>query len=157
MLASPIIQAPAVTFLATSNEETTMLMKLKTALAIGLAVAATATSAMAFELQAGGTVKLKPTKAQLGIISPDDGDCPGLAKVTAWIFTNKPGKIDFMLVRQSGGVLGPYSVQTVAGPGGNIGSLNTGFAIDAPTDTAYRIVIAGTNVTSNWVPLTACL
>jgi hypothetical protein len=38
-----------------------------------------------------------------------------------------------------------------------MGSMTTGFAIDAPTDTQYRIVIAGTDVTSNWVPLTACL
>jgi hypothetical protein len=134
-----------------------MFSKLRTALVLGLAFAAAATTAQAFDLQGGGQVKLKPTKAQLGIISPADGVCPGAAKVTAWIFTNKPGKIDFMLVRQSGGVLGPYSVQTVAGPGGNIGSVQTGFMIDAPTDTAYRIVIAGTNVTSNWVPLTACL
>jgi hypothetical protein len=140
---------------------------LKTTLAVALALAITATAAQAFtpafdpaveDRQGGGQVKLKPTKAQLGIKSPADGVCPGAAKVTAWIFTNKPGKIDFMLVRQSGGVLGPYSVETVAaGNGKAMGTVNTGFMIDAPTDTAYRIVIAGTDVTSNWVPLTACL
>ena len=130
---------------------------LTTTLALALAAMTLTTAASAFDLKGSGQVKLKPTKAQLGIISPADGVCPGAAKVTAWIFTNKPGKIDFMLVRQSGGVLGPYSVNTVAGPGGNIGTVQTGFMIDAPTDTAYRIVIAGTDVTSNWVPLTACL
>lgn len=135
-----------------------MASAIKTGLAILLAVATTATAAQAFDLKGGGQVKLKPTKAQLGIISPADGVCPGLAKVTAWVFTNKPGTIDIMLVRQSGGVLGPYSVKTVETAGGKaMGSMQTAFAIDAPTDTAYRIVIAGTDVTSNWTPLTACL
>ena len=125
-----------------------------TALALGLAV----TAAPALELKAGGQVKLKPTRAQLGIVSPADGVCPGAAKVTAWVFSNKPGTIDIMLVRQSGGVLGPWPVKTHAAAGGGaLGSIETGFVIDAPTDTAYRIVIAGTDVTSNWVPLHACL
>jgi hypothetical protein len=135
-----------------------MTSKLKIGLAILLAVAATATGANAFDLKGGGQVKLKPTKAQLGIQSPADGVCPGNAKVTAWVFTNKPGTINIMLVNQKGGVFGPYPVKTSEGSGGIVmGTLNTGFAIDAPTDTKYRIVIAGTPVVSNWVPLTACL
>jgi hypothetical protein len=143
-----------------------MIRTTKLGAALVLALAVTATAAQAFtpafdpavdDLQGGRQVKLKPTKAQLGIISPADGVCPGAAKLTAWVFTNKPGEIDFMLVRQSGGVLGPYSVQTVETAGGKfMGTLNTGFMIDAPTDTAYRIVIAGTDVVSNWAPLTAC-
>jgi hypothetical protein len=136
-----------------------MFPKFRTALVLGLAIATTATSAMAFDLQAGGGGKLKPTKAQLGIISPADGVCPGAAKVTAWIFTNKPGTLNnVMLVRQGGGVYGPYSVTTIEGAGGVVmGSIQTGFAIDAPTDTAYRVVIGNSNVKSNWAPLTACL
>jgi hypothetical protein len=111
-----------------------------------------------FDLKGGGQVKLVPTKAQLGIVSPADGVCPGNAKVTAWVFTNKPGTINVMLVNQQGGVFGPWPVTTTKNSGGKIlGSINTGFAIDAPTDTKYRIVIAGTDVVSNWVPLTACL
>ena len=128
------------------------------ALATIAALAATATAANAIELKGGGQVKLRPTKAQLGIQSPAHGVCPGNAKVTAWVFTNKPGTIDIMLVNQQGGVYGPYPVKTAEGSGGVImGTLNTGFAIDAPTNTKYRIVIAGTPVVSNWVPLTACL
>jgi hypothetical protein len=74
------------------------------------------------------------------------------------VFTNKPGTVNIMLVNQKGGVYGPWPVTTSKNSGGKIlGSLNTGFAIDAPTDTKYRIVIAGTDVVSNWVPLTACL
>ena len=136
-----------------------MIAKLKTALAVGIAIAASATSVQALDLQGGGTVKLRPTKAQLGIKSPADGVCPGSAKVTAWVFTNKPGTINnVMLVRKGGGVYGPYSVTTVEGSGGVVmGSIQTGFTIDAPTDTAYRVVIGGSDVKSNWVPLTACL
>lgn len=130
---------------------------LKTVLAAALALAATATVAQAFDLQAGGAPKFRPTKAQLGIKSPADGVCPGAAKVTAWVFSNKPGTVDVLLVNKKGGVLGPYAVTTTAGNGVVMGSMNTGFMIDAPTDTSYRIVIAGTDVVSNWTPLTACL
>jgi len=130
---------------------------LKTVLAAAIALAATITAAQAFELQGGGAVKFKPTKAQLGIVSPADGVCPGAAKVTAWVFSNKPGTTNILLVNKKGGVFGPYPIKTVAGNGVVMGSMTTGFAIDAPTDTQYRIVIAGTDVTSNWVPLTACL
>lgn len=139
---------------------------LKFGLALATALVTFATAAQAFtpafeqnfDLQGGGQVKLKPTKAQLGIVSPADGVCPGNAKVSAWVFTNKPGTINVMLVNQKGGVYGPYPIKTTKGSGGVVmGSLNTGFAIDAPTDTKYRIVIAGTPVVSNWVPLTACL
>jgi hypothetical protein len=135
-----------------------MVSKLKITLALMLALTATIGTANAFDLKGGGQVKLKPTKAQLGIVSPADGVCPGNAKVTAWVFTNKPGTINIMLVNQKGGVFGPYPVKTAEGSGGVVmGTLNTGFAVDAPTDTKYRIVIAGTPVVSNWVPLTACL
>lgn len=131
---------------------------LKIVLAAALALAATATVTQAFELKGGGVVKLRPTKAQLGVKSPADGVCPGAAKLTAWVFTNKPGTVDIMLVNQQGGVYGPYPVTTVEGAGGVVmGSITQGLMIDAPTDTAYRIVIAGSDVTSNWSPLTACL
>jgi hypothetical protein len=135
-----------------------MLSLMKTGLAVLLTIAATATAAQAFELQGGGAPKFKPTKAQLGIISPANGVCPGPAKVTAWVFSNKPGTANVMLVNKSGGVYGPYAVTTKdTGNGVVMGSFNTGFMIDAPTDTAYRMVIVGSSVTSNWTPLTACL
>lgn len=143
-----------------------MTISFKSAVAAAVAIVALTGTALAFQpnfepgfdLQGGGQVKLKPTKAQLGIISPADGVCPGNAKVTGWVFTNKPGKVDVLLVNKKGGVFGPYAVTTSENSGGKIlGSFNTGFAVDAPTDTKYRIVIAGTDVVSNWVPLTACL
>ncbi|HQZ11627.1 MAG TPA: hypothetical protein PK286_01960 [Devosia sp.] len=124
----------------------------------GAAQAFTPAFEQTFDLKGGGQVKVKPTKAQLGIVSPADGVCPGNAKVSAWVFTNKPGTVQVTLVNEQGGAFGPYPVKTSKGSGGVVmGSLNTGFAIDAPTDTRYRVVVAGTPVVSNWVPLTACL
>lgn len=135
-----------------------MVRLFKTGLAVLLTVAATATAAHAFELKGGGAPKFKPTKAQLGIISPADGVCPGPAKVTAWVFSNKPGTANVMLVNKLGGVFGPYLVTTKeTGNGVVMGTLNTGFVVDAPTDTSYRMVIVGSDVVSNWTPLTACL
>ncbi len=131
---------------------------IRTVLAGALALAAIATTAQAFELQAGGAVKFRPIKAQLGIVSPADGVCPGAAKVTGWVFSNKPGTASVMLVNANGGVYGPYPVKTVETADGKaMGSFSTGFMIDAPTDTSYRLVIANSDVHSNWVPLTACL
>ena len=125
---------------------------------LGLAIGAAQALQPIGDFQVGGSGPAKPTKAQLGIVSPADGVCPGNAKVTAWVFTNKPGTINIMLVNKNGGVYGPYPVKTAKGAGGVVmGSLNTGFAIDAPTDTKYRIVIANSDVVSNWVPLTACI
>lgn len=134
-----------------------MFTPLRTALAVTLAIAATATATQAFELKGGGAVKLKPTKAQLGIIAPDNGVCPGAAKLTAWVFTNKPGTVNILLVKKSGEVSGPYPVTTVKGSNGVVlGSYTQGMMIHNPIDSEYRVVVAGTSVGSNWVPLTAC-
>jgi hypothetical protein len=132
--------------------------KMKLLAAAVLALAAGSTAAHALDFKSGGQPKFKATKAQLGIISPADGVCPGNAKVTAWVFSNKPGTVDVMLVRKGGGVFGPYAVTTKQGSGGVVmGSMSTGFAIDAPTTAEYRVIVAGGQVASNWVPLTACV
>jgi hypothetical protein len=132
--------------------------KMKLIAAAALALVAGSTAAQALDFKSGGQPKFKATKAQLGIISPADGVCPGNAKVTAWVFSNKPGTVDVMLVRKGGGVFGPYAVTTAKGSGGVVmGTMTTGFAIDAPTTAEYRIVVAGGVVASNWVPLTACI
>ena len=135
-----------------------MIAKLRTALAVALAIAATATAAQALDLKGGGQVKLKPTKAQLGIIPPADGVCPGAAKLTAWVFTNTPGTVNILLVRKSGEVYGPYPVTTTEGSGGVVlGSYTQAMMIHHPTNAEYRVVVAGSPVGSNWVPLAACL
>lgn len=122
------------------------------ALALGLAA-----PALAFDLKvAPPTTKLKPTTIQLGIISPPAGQCPGNGKLTAWVQTNKPGTIDILLVRKGGNVAGPYSVTTVKGANGVImGSYSQNLAIHHAINAEYRVVVAGSPVTSNWVPLVA--
>lgn len=126
---------------------------------IALAALATATlvgSAAAFDLKAGNSGKLVPTKIQLGILSPADNICPGNGKLTAWVQTNKPGSLDIMLVKKGGAVAGPYTVTTVKGANGVImGSYTQNLIVTNPVDAEYRVVVAGTPVVSNWAPLVA--
>ena len=117
---------------------------------------ALAGAANAFDLKAGNSGKLVPTKIQLGIISPPDNICPGNGKLTAWVQTNKPGTLDILLVKKGGAVAGPYSVTTVKGANGVImGSYTQNLIINNPVDAEYRVVVAGTPIQSNWVPLVA--
>lgn len=121
-----------------------------------LTTAALVGAAGALELKAGNSGKLVPTSIQLGIISPPDNLCPGAGKLTAWVQTNKPGKLDILLVRKGGNVAGPYAVTTVKGANGVImGSYTQNLMINAPIDAEYRVVVAGTPVASNWAPLVA--
>ena len=126
---------------------------------IALAALATATlvgSAAAFDLKAGNSGKLVPTKIQLGILSPADNICPGNGKLTAWVQTNKPGSLDILLVKKGGAVAGPYTVTTVKGANGVImGSYTQNLMVNNPVDAEYRVVVAGTPVVSNWAPLFA--
>ena len=109
-----------------------------------------------FDFKAGISSKLVPTKIQLGIISPADNICPGNGKLTAWVQSNKPGTINIMIVRKGGNVAGPYAVDTVKGANGIImGSYTQNLAINTPVDAEYRVVVAGTDVVSNWAPLYA--
>ena len=121
-----------------------------------LAFATLATSAQALDFKVGGAPKLKAVSAQLGIISPANNVCPGNAQLTAWIFTNKPGTVDIMIVKKGGNVAGPYSVTTVAAANGRaMGTYSKLLNIVQPIDAEYKVVIGGSTVPSNWVPLTA--
>lgn len=129
---------------------------LKSSAAALVLLAAVAGSAQALDLKAGGEPKLKPTKAQLGIISPPGNACPGNATLTAWVHTNKPGTVQILIVRKGGSVAGPYAVTTVKGANGVvIGSYSKQLNIVSPIDAEYRVVIAGSPVASNWAPLVA--
>jgi hypothetical protein len=133
-----------------------MIRMLKSGLALALALGALTGAASALDLKGGGQVKLKTTKVQLGIISPDD--CPGQGVLQAWIFTNKPGKVSILIVEKDGDVAGPYQVTTVAGSGGTVlGSYKQNLMIHHPIDNQYRVAVVGSDVHSNWVPLAACL
>lgn len=128
----------------------------KLGIAVLVATAALAGAAQAFDFKAGNSGKLVPTKIQLGIISPADNICPGNGKLTAWVQSNKPGTINIMIVKKGGNVAGPYAVNTVKGANGIImGSYAQNLAINNPVDAEYRVVVAGTDVVSNWAPLYA--
>ena len=133
-----------------------MIHMLKTGLALALALATVTTAAQAFDLKGGGQVKLKTTNVQLGVISPDN--CPGKGTIQAWVFTNKPGTVNIMIVEKGGDVAGPYAVTTVEGSGGVVlGTYKQNLMIHNPIDEEYRVVVVGSDLHSNWVPLTACI
>ena len=134
-----------------------MIRMLKSGLALALAFATVTTAASAFDLQGGGQVKLKTTKVQLGIISPDN--CPGKGEIRIWAFTNKPGNVSVLLVEKGGDVLGPYQIKTVAGSGGVVlGTFEKNLMIHNAVDKNFRVVsVDNPTVHSNWVSLTACL
>ena len=133
-----------------------MIRSLKTGLALALALVAVTGAAQAFDLKGGGQVKPKPTKVQLGIISPDN--CPGKGTIQVWMFSNVPGTFDILIVKKGGNVAGPYSITTVEGSGGVImGSYKQNMMLHNAIDAEYRVVIPNSTIASNWVPLTACL
>jgi len=121
-----------------------------------LALVAATTTASALDLKAGGEPKLKATKIQLGILSPEDNVCPGDAKRQVWVFTNKPGIIPILIVRQGGAVEGPYNIETVKGANGlSMGTWSDDLNIVNPIDAKYKVVTPNSDAASNWVPLIA--
>lgn len=136
--------------------QTLIKLGMATLLSVLVGAAAIAGPAGAFDLKAGTGEKLAPTKVQLGIVSPQDNVCPGFGKWTAWVQTNKPGKLDILLVRKGGEVYGPYPVTTVKGANGVIlGSYTQAMNVAAAVDAQYRVVIPGSTLASNWTPLVA--
>lgn len=133
-----------------------MLNALKTTALAAATLASLAGAAQAFDLVMPNQGKLVPTSAQLGIISPPDYLCPGQAKLTAWVRTNKPGTVNILIVRKNGSVAGPFSVTTVKGANGIVmGSYSQNIPVATAIDAQYRVVVAGTPVASNWAPLYA--
>lgn len=66
----------------------------------------------------------KVEKAQLAIKSPGVNACPTHAKISGWIFTNKPGPVTYMIVRRGGQVGAPRTITAVKGAGGYIAQLH---------------------------------
>ncbi len=131
--------------------------KILVALAATLSVA-TLSSAFAgnFVLPKEPT-KLKVVKAQLAIKSPGEGACPMPAKMTGWIFTSKPGTVQYMIARKGGSVSGPYTANAVKGSNGiHIASFSRNFDVHHSIDAEYRILIGQKygKTLSNWAPLT---
>ena len=115
-------------------------------------------AATAGNLKAPTEAKFKPTKAQLAIKSPITNTCPTTAKMSGWIFTNKPGKVSYMIARKGGSVGGPYILDAKKGANGiSMASFSRTLQIHQKIDAQYRILVpaGGSPVLSNWVPLKA--
>jgi hypothetical protein len=124
--------------------------------AAAIALSSVALAGGIADFKVGNAGKLVPTSIQLGIISPEDNVCPGNGKLTAWVESNKPGTLNIMIVRKGGNVAGPYAVSTVKGANGLVmGSYTQTLPIHSPVDAEYRVVVAGSGLTSNWAPLYA--
>ncbi len=102
--------------------------------------------------------KFKVTKAQLAIKSPNVNVCPASAKMAGWIFTNKPGTLQYMIARKGGTVSGPYTVQSKKGANGiHMASFSRSFDVHHKIDAEYRILVGEKygKTLSNWAPLKA--
>ena len=125
---------------------------------VALALATGATSALAGTLIAPPATKLKVIKAQLAIKSPIVNVCPAAAKMTGWIFTNKPGTLQYMIARKGGSVSGPYTIQSKTGANGlHMASFTRNFNVHHKINSEYRILIGNKygKALSNWAPLKA--
>lgn len=129
---------------------------IKLTMAAMVAVSSTAAFAGNFDIQGGGQPKLKVKKAQLGIISPDNVACPAPAKMVGWIFTTKPGKLNYMIARKGGTVSGPFEIEAKKGANGiSMASFTRNFPVHTSIDAEYRILIGAkyNKTLSNWAPL----
>ncbi|MEP0943210.1 MAG: hypothetical protein ABJH63_00680 [Rhizobiaceae bacterium] len=131
-------------------------------LAVGMLASATlaavATAALAGNIMAPTGAALKATKAQLAIKNPNVNVCPAAAKMTGWIFTNKPGTLEYIIIRQSGQVSGPFQIHSNTGSNGlHMASFSRQFQIHHKIDAKYRILIGSKygKTLSNWAPLKA--
>ena len=127
-------------------------------LAALLMVAAGSTSVSAGNLIDAQNTKFKVTKAQLAIKSPNVNVCPASAKMAGWIFTNKPGTLQYMIARKGGTVSGPYTIQSKKGANGlHMASFSKSFDVHFKTDAEYRILVGEKygKTLSNWAPLKA--
>lgn len=134
------------------------MFNVKNALAASMLAALSLNAAMAGTLIAPGAKPIKVTKAQLAIKGPITNACPTNAKMALWLFTNKPGKVEYMIAKKGGQVSGPYTIQSVKGANGiSMASFSKNLAIHQAIDTEYRILVGKKYglVMSSWVPLKA--
>ena len=117
-----------------------------------------ATSAFAGgNFQVGGSGPLLVKSAMLAIKSPAINACPADAKMKAWIYTTKAGKISYMMIRH-GQNAGPVQTAVAKKVGGKyVAEISRTFTIHQKIDAKYRIAARGQGdfKFSNWVPLKA--
>ncbi len=122
------------------------------------AILVTTTAGMAeaagLDLQGGGAPKPRVTRIQLGVQPPAGNVCPGNAKLTAWVFSNKPSTFPILVVASNGTVLGPFMVETVKGNNGvTMGTWSDTMLVGSSLDMKYHVVTPHSDVSSPWVPL----
>lgn len=106
------------------------------------------------DLQNGGNGPLKVVKVQLGIKGPKTAVCPAIAETQGWVFTNREGPVQVMIIRKGMGVGAPFTIQAKKTPTGlYMASFKRTVQILGPLDAAYRLASGGKF--SNWVPLKA--
>lgn len=128
------------------------------AIAAALAASAITTTASAGNFVDAKNTKFKVVKAQLAIKSPEAQVCPSPAKMAGWIFTNKPGTLQYLIARKGGTVSGPYTANSKKGANGlHMASFSKTFDVHHPIDAQYRIIIGEQygKTLSNWAPLKA--
>jgi hypothetical protein len=128
------------------------------AAALGLATALTASTAFAGN-GVGGLVNPPPPlhmqvkDVTLAIQSPNG--C-GAAKMAVFFRANKKGPITFLLVRDTGTVSGPYTVQTKEYGNEYRASWVKNFNLATSISTKYRAVVTHSGKPgSRWVPMKA--
>ena len=134
------------------------LSRIPVSILIATTLAAATTSAMAGKLLQPPGASLKVVKAQLAIKSPNADVCPAGAKMTGWIFTNKPGKFEYMIAKKGGKVSGPFPILSKTGANGlHMASFSRNFLVHQNIDAEYRILVASRygKTLSNWAPLRA--
>ena len=127
-------------------------------IATGIAMVALSTGVSAGNFIDAQNTKFKVIKAQLAIKSPNVNACPAAAKMAGWIFTNKPGTLQYMIARKGGTVSGPYTIQSKKGADGiHMASFSKSFDVHFKTNSEYRILVGEKygKTLSNWAPLKA--
>lgn len=134
------------------------LSRIPVSILIAAVLAAATTSAMASKFLSPAETTLKVVKAQLAIKSPDADVCPAGARMTGWIFTNRPGKFEYMIAKRGGKVSGPFPILSKTGANGrHMASFSRNFLVHQNIDAEYRILVANRygKTLSNWAPLKA--
>lgn len=101
-------------------------------------------------------VPMKALSSQIGIKGPKTKLCPTTASMTAWIRTNKAGKIGFRIMRKDGPVGAMIFATAVKSGNGYMATYTKKIEITGPVNQAYAIVIPGSaGAESNFAPLKA--
>lgn len=130
-----------------------------TTLSIGLfSGAANSISVPTADIPENPNPNLNLTKIQLTIQKPAKTTCPTAATLTARIFTNQPGPVQYHIIRNHGAIDGPFPIEAKKDKNGtHSASFSKEIRISASINSQYKIsAIANyTTAQSEWVTLVA--